>query len=397
MRIVHLADEYLPNSGYQETALAVRQRQLGHDVHVITGNRSGPTMKTLSNTLSASAGDFEHDGVKVHCLPVAFQLPGGAARVFLKGLADRLSELRPDIVHAHNFITFTGLQSVWFKPRIGYRLVFDNHQCLLNIRVPGTTPLTVFLRDLFYEIFRLVGSGLIRSGADAIVAVGENEQQYAAAYLGLPVENIPVIRLGADTHTLAPNPEIRQSQRAEWELKDTDFLAIYAGQFRPLRHLELLLQAAGQLVADGFPVYLVFVGAGYADYLAKLKGLAAQPLLAGRVRFLPLADKPTLARYFNAADLGVWTRGYSVTFIEALACGLPVLVEDSEYNRNTIKSAGYFFEPGSISSLSNELRAILNHRTRLASLRSLARSRVEEELNWDVAAQKFLAIYESTK
>jgi len=394
MKIVHLVDEYHHSlKGYQETALPIRQHEMGHDVHVITGNRVGLAVKTLSKTLLVQTGTFVHDGVKIHRLPVLFRLPGGANRVYLKGLASKLSQLCPDVVHAHNFITFVGWQAALLKPYIGYRLVYDNHQCLQNIRLPNTSTYTALLRDLFYEVFRIGASGLIRKRADIIIAVGENEREYAADYLGLSASQIPIIRLGADHHVLKPSFKIRQYQRAKWGFKDTDFLAIYAGQFRPLRQLELLIQASQQLVEEGFPVYLMLVGTGYSDYLAKLKELANQPLLFGRVQFLPLADKPTLMRYFNAADLGVWPRSYSVTFIEALACGLPILAEDSSYNRNTIGSAGYFFEPGSITSITNQLRNIIKKPAELSSLRRLSRLRVTEELNWEAVAQEFLAVY----
>jgi glycosyltransferase involved in cell wall biosynthesis len=77
-----------------------------------------------------------------------------------------------------------------------------------------------------------------------------------------------------------------------------------------------------------------------------------------------------------------------------LACGLPILTEDIAYNRNTIRNAGLFFETGNAISLAKKIREMFEHKEELSDMQLAARIRVEEELNWEMAAQKFIAIYE---
>jgi hypothetical protein len=42
MRIAHIANYFMPEFGYQEHYLAKKHAELGHDVHVITSNRTYP-------------------------------------------------------------------------------------------------------------------------------------------------------------------------------------------------------------------------------------------------------------------------------------------------------------------------------------------------------------------
>ena len=392
LRIVHVADAYQPQLSYQESELARWQQRLGHCVIVVTASDAGSIAGEVGYARQQRAGTREEDGVTVQRLPVRFRLPGADNRVWLAGLRRVLAELRPQVVHVHNFTTFTAARVAQWKTSLGYRLIYDNHQSWLNIRV-ARSPLKRVLRDSFYELFRRTAAPYVRARADALVAVGEHEQDFLAEYLSLTPEAIHIIRLGADMEVFKPDAAIRQQQRQAWGISDTDVVLIHAGQYRPGKKLELLLRAAEALSAQRLPAFVVLVGGGYPDYQRQLQAQAAAGPLAGRIIFEPFAEREVLAQKLCAADIGVWPGFHSITYIQGMATGLPIVAVRSPYNVNTIADAGCFFAGDNMADLVATLGELVRNRVLRADLSQRALARVQTELNWDVAAQRFLQLY----
>jgi glycosyltransferase involved in cell wall biosynthesis len=391
MKIVHITDFY-HHEFYDEPALAITQQRSGNEVHVITGNRNSNLPKEIANSTIISTGVSVEDGITIHRLPVRFELPGGAGRVWMRGIASLLKDLTPDVVHVHNLITFAGLEAARQKNKIGYRLVFDNHLSLYNIQIANTSFHVVFLRELFYNLFRIVAAPLIKYNSDAIVAVGENEQSFAAAYLRLPIDQVQIIRLGANLSLFFPDQTVRNSMRQQLGIDESDVLLLFAGQFRPLRNLELLIRSAAQLRNEGLKVVVILIGSGFAEYQAKINSLIAE-LLPQYCLVFPFAEKSLLAKYFNAADIGVWPKGYSITFIEGMATGLPVVTDYQEYNVNTIGDGGKFFQTDQLDALTDCLRNLITNPLLRSDLRQKARQRTIDELNWNTMSDRYMAIY----
>jgi len=115
---------------------------------------------------------------------------------------------------------------------------------------------------------------------------------------------------------------------------------IFVGQIIPPKGLDLLLDAVAQLRARGFDVTLDVVGdiegwehPGYGGYRASVRARAAQPDLAGAVRFLGLReDVPVLMATASVHCLPSrpeQKEGFTVTTLEAKRAGLPSVVTQS--------------------------------------------------------------------
>jgi glycosyltransferase involved in cell wall biosynthesis len=392
MRIVHVVDAYVPALGYQESAIAQHQRLAGHQVAVITGRDLGAGAGELGWARQQSAGCTEENGVPVYRLPVFWRLPGGDNRVWMRGLSQTLQALQPDVVHVHNLTHFSAVRVAIAKPALRYRLIFDNHQSHLNIQQPRSM-VTRWLRNGYYALFRRLAAPVVRAQADVIVAVGENEQAFIADYVGLPVSAIPIIRLGADRAIFRPDDLARREQRDAWNVAEHEVVCLHAGQFRPGKRLDMLLQAAASLRTEGWPVRVVLIGGGYPTYQQQLKAEAVRLGLAGHVLYEPFLDQPALARRLAAADIGVWPGFYSITFIQALATGLPVVAADSPYNRNTLGAAGRWFAEGDGTALTAALRELVSTPNLRQELARHALERVARELNWETISQRFVELY----
>ena len=107
---------------------------------------------------------------------------------------------------------------------------------------------------------------------------------------------------------------------------------ITVGRISPVKNLETLINAVELLVKKGIDVKLDIVGAiglveqkAYYDFLSKMineKGLAKN------IQFVGSVPNKDIVEYLQAADIFVsasQTGSLDKTFLEAMACGLPVI------------------------------------------------------------------------
>ena len=106
-----------------------------------------------------------------------------------------------------------------------------------------------------------------------------------------------------------------------------------------------------------------------------------------------------LPLYYGASDLYLsasHSDGSSVSLMEALASGLPVLVSDIPGNREWISEGeqGWLFPDGEASILADRIRFAAAGETRLADLGHAARALAERRANWDKNFQCLLQAYQ---
>lgn len=120
-------------------------------------------------------------------------------------------------------------------------------------------------------------------------------------------------------------------------------LAIFLSRIDQKKGLDLLLDAFASVRRDCKDVALVIAGGGDPALVAQLRGQARSLGLEGDVvwtGFLEGADK--LAA-FSAADLYVlpsYSENFGIAVVEAMACGLPVVVSDQVGIHRDISRAG---------------------------------------------------------
>src|SRR5665213_2496382 len=103
MRIAHVTSYQVPGYGYEEIMLAREQKRLGHEVEIFTSNflHPGGQYVVLSHRFprrKVSPMDDTQSGIPVHRLPSTEFMQ----RPWIRGLARKVQEFRPDIVHCHN-------------------------------------------------------------------------------------------------------------------------------------------------------------------------------------------------------------------------------------------------------------------------------------------------------
>ena len=311
MRVLHLTSSF-PRSAGDHVApflldLARAQQRAGLIVHVLAPHDAG----------IPRSGDL--DGVGVHRFRYAperwerlayrggllgrARTPGGLALLPVFFTAFTLSTLRlarkfkPDVLHAH-----------WWLPA---------GVCALLASRVLRVPLAVTLHGtdvhlLRNRLVRRVGVFVLRRAA-LVVVVSEDLHRVAVELLGLPPEQVLVLRMPVERVELpTPLPV------------DGPVRLVAAGRLSVEKGFDVLLEAVRLAVADGLDVHLDLVGSGPEhDRLAEL----AAPL-GGRVRMFQAQPREALWARMDAAQVLVVPsrrEGLGLVALEAIARGRPVI------------------------------------------------------------------------
>ncbi len=186
---------------------------------------------------------------------------------------------------------------------------------------------------------RRLAAGL--HGAQRIFAVA-GSLKTVAVNLGIPAEKIEVVGNGVDAELFAPIE--RSLARTRLQIADNSKVLVSVGGLVPGKGFHRVIEVLPALV-QRFPglVYLVVGGPSLAgDMRAALAAQVERLDLSDHVRFMGQIPPQELAGILSAADvfvLATANEGWANVFLEAMACGLPVVTTEVGGNREVVCSA----------------------------------------------------------
>lgn len=218
--------------------------------------------------------------------------------------AIKRQKVKPDAVYGH-FLYSAGEVAVWAGRRLGIpRFVAVGEGTFWTVKPLGVPRAR---RDFQH--------------ATGILAVSTVLKRRLEEDLGIPSEKIGVFPNGVDLDTFAPKP--RAAMRQKFGLPADAFLVIYVGNFIESKGAQRVAAAIdGQAGLGG-----IFVGSG------PVQPRASNVVFCGRVQH---ALVPELLSAANCFVLPSDVEGSSNATIEAMACGLPLVVSDGEYNDDIV-------------------------------------------------------------
>lgn len=182
---------------------------------------------------------------------------------------------------------------------------------------------------------------------DRIIAVSAEVRDFWLA-ASLRPSRVRLVENGiavTDTQAL-PEPAITKQA---FGLSPTDLLIVSVGNVTPQKGYELILAVAEKLVSKYPTLHFLICGRAEGDYATLLKEQALKRGLTDRVHFVG-ARSDALA-IIKAADIFLmpsWWEGLSISLLEALSLGRPVITTDIPSMKPIIKEpgVGLVFSPG---------------------------------------------------
>lgn len=206
--------------------------------------------------------------------------------------------------------------------------------------------------------------------------------QQKAANFGFPVEKVVLFPWGVDLDHFSPGDEGGLRSRLGWE---DAFILLSLRAWEPLYGVDVVVRAFVQAAGQMSNLRLLLLGGGSQE--AVLREILARAGMSDRVHFGGQVTNLDLPHYYRAADLYVsasHSDGSSVSLMEALACGKPVLVSDIPGNQEWIVSEqqGWLFKDGDVQGLATGILEAARDQERLRALGVSARQLAKERADW---------------
>lgn len=316
------------------------------------------------------------DGVAVRRLGWRFKI---ANTNITPRLALTLLQEPWDVVHTHLPTPWSADWSVLMARLLGRASVLSFYNATVGDGFAG------YLAWLYNAtVFRLT-----LALADRIIVVSDAWRDRLVAGQPSIASKIVVIPTGVDlaTHAAGAGGDGRQLL----------FVGIL-DRFHRYKGLDVLLEA---LVHVQEPFELTIVGEG--ELRPEYEAQCARLGLSGRVRFLGRVDDDTLKRTYSASDIYILPSdfapqegGFTLTALEAMASGLPVVLADGagQVAEEAEKfGAGLRVGAGDTRGLGEALTRLLRDGGERARMAVAARAFVERRHSWDEITELRRAVY----
>ncbi|THF63657.1 glycosyltransferase, exosortase A system-associated [Pseudothauera nasutitermitis] len=392
MRILHVLDHSIPlHSGYtfRSAALLREQRALGWQTFHLTSPKQG----------ACAAEVDEVDGLLFHRTPVPPPAPPGFHEVrLMRALERRLealaAELRPDILHAHSPV-LNAIPALRVGRRLGIPVVYEIRAFWEDAAVDHGTARANGPR---YRATRALESWALRR-VDHVFTICEGLRGDILAR-GIPAERVTVIPNAVDVEDFQPAGVADPALRARLGLDGAIVLG-FVGSFYAYEGLDLLMRALPALIAAHPTLRVLLVGGGPAE--GRLRALAAELGVAGRVVFTGRVPHAEVGRYYDLIDLLVYPR-HSMRLtelvtplkpLEAMAQERVFVASDVGGHRELVRDGetGRLFAAGSPQALADAVGEMLARRAEWPAFGRAGRSFVEQARTWSRSVAAYRPAY----
>ena len=210
---------------------------------------------------------------------------------------------------------------------------------------------------------------------------------------GIPKSKITYIPNPLDLEIF--RPRITDSLRSELGIPTDAVIAGFLATFRPIKRLDLLLDAIEALPQIELPDYFLLGGDGEMMPMVKSR-IEANPVLKARIRLLGIIEDTP--RFFETIDYFILTsdiEGMPNVVLESLAMEKPVIASDIADLARIIRGAGFLAKAGDAKDFAEKIKKMqkLSSEQRTA-LGKNSRKHIEEEFEISFASREFWKAHE---
>ncbi len=228
----------------------------------------------------------------------------------------------------------------------------------------------------------------------AVLAADCRTVQEKAARLGFPNQRVVLFPWGVDLSRFRPGRAEEFRARRGWQ---DAFVALSLRTWEPLYGVDVVARGFAWAARQNPRLRLLLLGGGSQAGL--IRSIFEQEGVLDQVFFGGHINGDALPQYYQAADLYIsasHSDGSSVSLMEALASGLPVLVSDIPSNREWVTDGqeGWFFPDGDDAALSEGILRAASQPERLSVMGQAARRLAEQRANWPANFQRLLQAYQ---
>ncbi|MDO5558726.1 MAG: glycosyltransferase family 4 protein [Oscillospiraceae bacterium] len=265
-----------------------------------------------------------------------------------KQIKQLLKENKFDIIHCHTPIAgiLTRIAARKYR-KSGTKVIYTAH----GFHFFGGSPKKNWL--LYYPVEKLCSRF-----TDTLITI--NKEDYALARAEMKAEKICYVPgIGVDIEKFSSVTIDKHLKREELGVPEKAVLLFSVGELNVNKNHQTVIRALADIRNSN--VYYMIAGSG--DKSDELKQLAKDLNIDDHVLFL--GYRMDVAELYRVSDIFVfpsYREGLSVSLMEAMACGLPVICSKIRGNVDLIDedTGGMHFVPSSCSELENALCSLIN-------------------------------------
>lgn len=384
MRILHVLSSLAPRyGGPPQVCLELCQElaRRGEEVSIYTTNMDGP--RELDVPLQRPVWT-NGNGVEVRYFPVQTPRSYVMSWPFARALRRAIPE--QDIVHIHSLYVFPSTIAAYYCRRAAVPYLVRPHGSLdpyLFRRHRG--------RKWVYErLFEW--RNLNRAAA---IHYTTQEEEELVRPLGLRARGV-IVPPGVHAERYAEGPS-RAAFDEAWPETRGRRVVLYLGRLNFKKGLDLLAKAFGQLARQRDDVHLLLAGPDNDGYGAMVWQWLANEGVLARCSFagMLLGSRKLMAlRHADVFVLPSYTENFGIAVVEAMACGLPVVISNRvNIWRDVAAAQAGIVVDCDADELSRALAAVLADPTGGKAMGERARRLVRERFTWGAAADRMLEVY----
>jgi len=188
--------------------------------------------------------------------------------------------------------------------------------------------------------------------------------------------------------------------------KPSQYVVLCASPWLPHRNPAILLQTIPYVIKELKDITFIFVGGGSSEDI--LKATAKKLNIEQYVFFVGKIPHVEMPKYFSISDILVDTdvqgdyagAGIGITNMEAMACGIPLLLSEREYLRKAGKSlcdeswyCSLVYKPGDSYDLSQKILTLLKDEVLRKTIREKELKIAQEIGDWNKNMQRMEQLF----
>lgn len=331
----------------------------GHYVHLITFHNTD-----------------QIDCVEVHNLKYSSKL---LYPIRILAVKKAIKKIHPDILHAH-YVSNYGVYAAFvdFKP-----FVVSSWGSDVSIEPKESMIKKCLVRYVLKK-------------ADLITVDSESSIKLVMNF-GAHCEKVRLIGHGVNLKIFNPLAEDKKLKE-KLKIPITSPVVISTRSLEPIYDVETLIKAVPIVLRSISDAYFIIACDG--SLKRKLETMADELRVLSNVRFVGLVSQVELAQLLCSSDVYVSTSlsdTTSVSLLEAMACGLPVVVTELEGNMEWIKNEmnGFLFPKGDFRMLADRIIYLLRNDDIRRKFGAINTQIVKERADYEKEMGKMEELYES--
>lgn len=193
---------------------------------------------------------------------------------------------------------------------------------------------------------------------DVLITINKEDYDRAKDFKAGRIEYVPGV--GIDTGRFKNVEVDKEEKRKSVDIKNDDFVIISVGELNKNKNHQAIIRAVAKLKNEK----IKYILCGQGPLETELRELSNELGIKSQVKFLGFRkDIPELMRAADLFAFPSFREGLSLSLMEAMASGLPVVCSDIRGNVDLVddQQGGFLIKPTNIEDVADKIRTLVQN------------------------------------